>query len=788
MKQLSSLALLALVLAGCTTVITAHQLDEKLGPADPGRYDAPVLPVAPAPDYRTQVRPILDRRCVSCHACYDSPCQLNLSRYDGITRGARPDSVYSSTRLLAAEPTRLGLDAHSNEAWREKGFFPVLNERSPSPEANLEASVLYRILGMKQQNPGPRSGPLPAEDFSDEDLSLDRSQMCPRIESFDSYMRQHPQWGMPYGLPALSAAEHETLSRWIEAGAPPSAPAPLAPAVARDVAAWEALLNGNSPQAQLAARYIFEHWYIGHLYFEEHPGPLFELVRSRTAPGQPIDVIATRRPYDDPEVARVYYRLRPLEATPVAKTFMPLPLGPARMARLRQWFFDAPLQVQRLPGYDPKTASNPFATFHDLPVDARYRFMLDDARFTLMGFMKGPVCRGQVALNVINDHFWVIFLSPEGELARHTAALLEATQPNLRMPAEDDRSMGILAWHRYARGEREYLKAKAGFAAKLQGKTAPRLADLWDGDGHNPTAGLTVFRHFDSASVIRGLAGDRPQTTLLLGYPLFERMHYLLVAGFDVYGNVGHQLSTRLYMDFLRMEGEQNFLTFLPLKERQKVLDQWYRGKPDLRIREFADAARYYPGETGIRYRSSDPLDEFYRSIQQRLKPVREARLDFQGLGYSATDLAALQNLNRVSGLPASRMPELSLVALEPTDRRKPLQVFSLVRNSAHSNVAELFREESRRLPAEDRLLALDGFAGAYPNLIFRVSEAELPDFAKQVAALESEADLVALVERYGVRRTNPRFWPVSDAIHAAWQRKSPREAAILDYSRLDNL
>ena len=94
MKQLSSLALLALVLAGCTTVITAHQLDEKLGPADPGRYDAPVLPVAPAPDYRTQVRPILDRRCVSCHACYDSPCQLNLSRYDGITRGARPDSVY----------------------------------------------------------------------------------------------------------------------------------------------------------------------------------------------------------------------------------------------------------------------------------------------------------------------------------------------------------------------------------------------------------------------------------------------------------------------------------------------------------------------------------------------------------------------------------------------------------------------------------------------------------------------------------------------------------------------
>jgi hypothetical protein len=255
-----------------------------------------------------------------------------------------------------------------------------------------------------------------------------------------------------------------------------------------------------------------------------------------------------------------------------------------------------------------------------------------------------------------------------------------------------------------------------------------------------------------------------------------------------VYGNVGHQLSTRLYMDFLRMEGEQNFLTFLPLKERQKVLDQWYRGKPDLRIREFADAARYYPGETGIRYRSSDPLDELYRSIQQRLKPVREIQLDFEGLGYSPLQKQAIQQLNRVSGLPAARMPELSLVAIQPTDPRKPLQVLSLVRNSAHSNVAELFREESRRLPAEDRLLALDGFAGAYPNLIFQVDEANLGDFAEQVARLENEDGLRALMERYGVRRTDPRFWPVSDAIHAAWQRKAPREAAILDYSRLDNL
>ena len=76
-----------------------------------------------------------------------------------------------------------------------------------------------------------------------------------------------------------------------------------------------------------------------------------------------------------------------------------------------------------------------------------------------------------------------------------------------------------------------------------------------------------MLRHFDSASVVQGLLGEQPQTVMLIGYPLLERIHYLLVAGFDVYGSVGHQLTTRLYMDFLRMEGEMNFFAFLPLAD-----------------------------------------------------------------------------------------------------------------------------------------------------------------------------------------------------------------------------
>ena len=71
--------------------------------------------------------------------------------------------------------------------------------------------------------------------------------------------------------------------------------------------------------------------------------------------------------------------------------------------------------------------------------------------------------------------------------------------------------------------------------------------------------------------------GDEPKTLVLLGYPLLERIYYLLVAGYDIYGNIGHQLNSRLYMDFLRMEGELYFLTLLPEQTRVKEWKYWYR-------------------------------------------------------------------------------------------------------------------------------------------------------------------------------------------------------------------
>jgi len=285
--------------------------------------------------------------------------------------------------------------------------------------------------------------------------------------------------------------------------------------------------------------------------------------------------------------------------------------------------------------------------------------------------------------------------------------------------------------------------------------------------------------------VTRGFAGDRPQTMLVIGYPLFERMHYLLLAGYDVYGNIGHQLATRLYMDFLRMEGELNFLTFLPIEDRQPVLDFWYRGRKEETGHYFTDVAYYFPNETGIQYRSKDHLGELYRMIARRMAPLRNPNLDWKNTGLAPAEIAQMRKLSQIHGIPASVMPEQSLLLINRPDGRP--QIVSLVRNTAHTNVAHMFDEAERLRPKEDTLLALDGVVGAYPNAFFAVDPEKLPNFVEAVGKLGNEADLVRLTERFGVRRTDPRFWPTSDALHTEWRRTAPKEAAVLDYSRFEN-
>ena len=167
--RLPILAFVLSLLTGCASIVP-DPLAQRFGPADPTRHDLPAVAAAGVPTYQQHIKPIFDNRCVVCHGCYDAPCQLKLTNWDGVARGTSKASVYGELRLLEAPLTRLGVDAQRASQWRAKGFDPVLNERSLSPDHQLAASVLWRSLQLKQEHPLPAATVLPAKDF---DFALD---------------------------------------------------------------------------------------------------------------------------------------------------------------------------------------------------------------------------------------------------------------------------------------------------------------------------------------------------------------------------------------------------------------------------------------------------------------------------------------------------------------------------------------------------------------------------------------------------------------------------------------
>jgi hypothetical protein len=776
MRKILISTLVLIVLSGCAYLGNAHYNELFGSEQTQPRIVAHTTGIGTA--FLQNVKPVLDTRCVVCHGCYDAPCQLKLSSPEGIDRGLSKELVYDGTRLLATNPSRLLFDATTTQQWRDKNFTPVLNERLQTQEANLVGSVLFNSLVLKQSYKLPDNEVL-GDEF---DFSLSRSQTCATMGEFDRLAGEQPHGGMPYGLPGVSQDEFDHLQNWLKNGGKMAHIEPPTEFEQKQVKGWEQFLNQDSLKYQLSARYIYEHWFLAHIYFSpDSPQNFFKLVRSSTPPGEAIELINTRRPYDDPKVNRVYYRFMQERSTVLSKTHLPLKLNDAKLARLYEQFISPDYHVDRMPSYEPMLASNPFKTFDLIPINSKYQFMLDEAELIIMGYIKGPVCRGQVALNVINDHFWVAFADPKKVATPEVGEMLVQHENALELPAaEESNAFPISNWVKYSAREKKFLQAKIKLANDMFKDGEHLTTDLlWKGDGHNKNAALTIFRHIDSATVVKGFIGQEPKTMWILDYALFERIHYLLVAGFDVYGNVGHQLITRLYMDFLRLEGEQNFLALLPENKREQIKKSWYRKSPPS-LAEFFKNNREFSQPSGIDYKTNDPQHELYELMKQALAPVLSEQYDYTRVSKS------LSTINAMPTKAINLLPQLSYVLVKQNDNSH--KAYTIIHHNAHYNISSLLNEDGQRAYDEDTATIVPGFIGDYPAAIWYLNnDQEELDFADQLALMQIEADYQALKAKFGIRRTHPAFWQYSDILHNVAKEYRGVEFGMFDYNRLEN-
>ena len=780
--SIPALIALGIFVLGAGTCATPGPLSGR----DPGKAAPVALPaillIGHPVSFEADVKPVLENRCVVCHACYDGPCQLLFSSPAGIERGASKANVYDTSRLEAAAPTRLGIDAKTTAQWREKGFFSVLGSDTNA--------LFLRMLALGKASPFPPGERLPAS----VELGIGRKLTCADPDEFGDYAAKHPQGGMPYGMAALADEELRTLASWAVQGAPMPAQSAGVPASAqRQAQSWEIFLNGDSLKQRVVARYLYEHWFVAHLVFADLPaGPFFQVVRSRTPSGQPIDEIATRRPYDDPG-APIYYRLQPFESTIVDKTHIVYALSPARMAHLRELFLADDWQATQFPSYAADVASNPFVAFAEMPPRSRYQYLLDDARYFVDTFIRGPVCRGQVAVDVIEDQFWVAFLDPEHDLSITNPEYLEKTKALLSLPSED------AGWLEYNRKQRKYLNERERFYDEADPQhLGPSLDWIWDGDGTNRNALLTVFRNFDNATVVRGFVGATPKTAWIMDYPIFERIYYNLVAGYDVFGSAAHQVSTRLYMDHLRMQSENVFLHFLPADRREEIRASWYVGAT--RQIDFFLADRLHGTDHGtqVRFHGDDVKTELLDQVLHRSPAVagppdtlnRCAKPPCDRADATAEEKSVERALQRIAsqrGPWVATLPEVSWLRVRSDASGRQGLVYALIRNVAHTNVADMFGEDKRLIPADDTLSVVRGHLGSYPNFFFEIEAAQAGAFADELRAVASDADFERFVDRHGVRRTDARFWATSDWLRQDASGANATEAGLHDLGRYED-
>jgi hypothetical protein len=449
-----------------------------------------------------------------------------------------------------------------------------------------------------------------------------------------------------------------------------------------------------------------------------------------------------------------------------------------------------------MPTYDVNISANPLKTFEQIPANSRYQFLLDDVHYIIMNFIRGPVCKGQIALNVIQDHFWVMFLDPKYDLTLHDKYFLHDNIPNLSIPNEYGEDPSLFKTFTII-DDYELSKKYYTNKAKIYKQYYPNGLDinaLWKGNQNQENDSiLTIYRHFDSASVHKGALGDIPKTLWVIDYPLLERIYYSLVAGFDIFGNTAHQLLVRTHMDRLRIEGESNFLEFLPKDSRVTYFDSWYEGW----LAKYRTVYIPSNNEINIKYNTSNYKNEFVEKVFNYTN-IKKDSINFIENNYLKSEIKPIYNTKEEieETFKTLTLPNSSEIIKHFTDGESNLAyirvqmnsgenyVYTIVVNRWHKNVALLFNEESRLDPTKDRINFVKGFVGSYPNVFVTVKQDDLNEFFNIMQNYKNNDKDNKTLSKFAINRANPKFWEIFDWFDKEFKKQDPLYYGLFDLNR----
>ncbi len=136
-------------------------------------------------------------------------------------------------------------------------------------------------------------------------------------------------------------------------------------------------------------------------------------------------------------------------------------------------------------------------------------------------------------------------------------------------------------------------------------------------------------------------------------------------------------------------------------------------------------------------------------------------------------------------------LPDLTFVRVEMGGKPEEDLAYSFITNKDYKNVSSMFYSETlaqRRNDALDTQTVVPWLEGAYPSFFYVVKLNDIGKFATDYAAIKNRQQYEIFISRYGIRRTDERFWETSDWFNKEESRREqPILSGIFDLNRYQN-
>jgi len=92
--------------------------------------------------------------------------------------------------------------------------------------------------------------------------------------------------------------------------------------------------------------------------------------------------------------------------------------------------------------------------------------------------------------------------------------------------------------------------------------------------------------------------------------------------------------------------------------------------------------------------------------------------------------------------------------------------------------------EEKQLNSEKDSVEFIMGMIGSYPNMLFDVKQEDFPDFLSLVANFDASEMSLARFAKYGIKRSDDRFWDTYDWFQKRFDEDEPVRGGLLDLNR----